>query len=99
MNKTISELKPGDKRVTLIAYVVKMDKPRDIKTKYGKTKIREALIEDVTGNVLLVLWGEQAFKISEGNKIEIINGYVTERDKILQVSVGKYGSIRVIEES
>ena len=97
MEKKISELKDKDKNVSVKAVVVSKEKPRSITTKYGLTKISEALIENASGNIILVLWGDQTSQVNEGDEVEITNGYVQEWNKILKLSVGKYGSLKVVK--
>lgn len=101
MNNTylkISDLKNGVRRVNLVAMIVKMDTPREISTRYGRTKVANAVIEDSSGRFTLVLWGENADKVKEGDTIKIENGYINEFNGELQLNIGKYGKISVIKE-
>jgi len=92
----ISDLNDGTKNVELEATVIEKEEPREVTTKYGRTKVANAVIEDETGRFKLALWGENADNVNEGDKIKITNGFVTSFRDELQLSVGKYGSLVVV---
>lgn len=92
----ISEINVGSRQVTVEATVTEKEEPRDINTRYGATKIANATIEDTSGSIKLVLWGEETEKIKQGDKIKIENGFVKEWQGQLQLSVGKFGKLTVL---
>ena len=92
----ISEISMNSKNITIEAVVTEKEEPRDINTRYGATRIANVKIEDETGNIKLVLWGDETDKVKEGDKIRIENGFVKEWDGTLQLSVGKYGKLTVL---
>ena len=92
----ISELQTGSRRVSLQAKVTSVEEPREVNTVRGKTKVANATIEDDSGNVLLVLWGEEIEKVKEGDTVKIENGFVKEWNGTLQLSAGKYGKLTVV---
>lgn len=92
----ISELQNGSKKVDLEAKVTDVGEPREVNTVNGKTKVANAIIEDDTGNISLVLWGDDTEKFQAGNKIRVENGFVKEWNGELQLSAGKYGRIKVL---
>ena len=92
----ISEIKNDSRKVDLEATVVEKSEPREVNTKYGKTTVSDATIEDESGTITLVLWGEDNDRIKQGDKVRIENGFVREWNGNLQLSVGKYGKLLVI---
>ena len=92
----ISDLTSSTRKVSIVATVSQMEEPREINTKFGRTKISNATIEDETGSFTLVLWGEETDKVKEGDQIQIENGYIKEFNGVLQLSVGKFGKLTVL---
>lgn len=96
INMKISDLKEGSGKVNIEAKVVEKEATREITTRFGRTKVANAVIEDDSGTIVLVLWGEQADNVNEGDTVKIENGYVKDWNNSLQLSVGKYGKLTVL---
>ena len=96
--KKISDLNAGDKGVFVEGTIIKVEDPREITTKFGRTKVMNASISDDTDRIVLTLWGEDCDKIQEGEKIRIENGFVKLWNNEKQLSVGKFGKIKKIKE-
>ncbi len=94
----IQKVQPGMTGVNIKGKVLEIGKIRDVKTRYGETQVANATIEDETGQLKLTLWGDQIEKISEGDIVEITNGYAREWQGEIQVSVGKQGEIKISNE-
>jgi len=92
----LSDIKHDTRRVMLTAKVVEKREPREVNTRYGATMVCEAVIEDETGTMILVLWGDEVEKVSEGDTVKIENGYVREWNGSLQLNVGKFGKLNVV---
>ncbi len=92
----ISEINLSSRKVNIEASVTSMEEPREINTRFGATRVANAVVEDDTGNIKLVLWGDETDKCKEGDRIKIENGYVKEWNGELQLSVGKFGKLSVI---
>ena len=93
----ISEITNSSKRIDLEAVVKEKEEAKEITTRYGKTMIANAILEDDSGTIKLVLWGENATKINEGDKIKIENGFTSTFKGELQLQIGRYGKITVLE--
>ena len=89
----IKELQVGARKVNIEAKVVSVNETREVNTRNGPTKVTNATIEDDTGNIILVLWGDEIDNVHEGDTIKIENGFVNEWNNELQLSAGKYGKI------
>lgn len=91
---TISELKFGDKKVVLTAFV--KDVGEILQAKSGIDYQRLTLTDD-TGETTVTLFGEECGKIPQGAWIECKNCYCTEYGGNVQFNKGKWGSITVVE--
>ena len=92
------ELKAGMNVENLKGKIVEVKEPRDVNTKFGTTvTLTEATLEDDTGSVKLTLWGDQAEGIEEGSEVEITGAFTKEFREEMQISIGKKGSIKVVE--
>jgi len=92
----IEELKFGQGRVELRAKVIDVEEPKEVNTKRGTTKVCHAKIEDQSGTITLVLWGDDADKVKTGDEVRISNGFVGEWQGAMQLSAGKFGKIEVL---
>ena len=92
----ISELKDGTGKVNIEAKVIEKEATREVNTKFGRSKVANAVIEDDSGTIALTLWGDDADKVKEGDSLKIENGFVKEWNGTLQLSVGKYGKMTVL---
>ena len=94
----ISELKTGMNGINLKAKVVEVTEPREIMTKFGSvTTLTEATLEDDTGSIKLVLWGDQSKGIESGKDVEVANAFTKEFRDVLQLGISRGGSVKVVE--
>ena len=93
----VSDINNNSVKVNLEAKVAQKGESREVNTRMGPTRIAEATIEDDTGSITLVLWGDQIDSIKEGQKIKIENGYVKEWNGAFQINIGKFGKLEVVE--
>ncbi len=90
----IADLTPESKSVNVIAKVLSVGEPKEIPSKFGPSrKVAEVPIADESGSVVLSLWQDQIGTVSEGETIQIENGYVSLVKGHIRVNVGKYGKI------
>ena len=92
----IAELNSNSRKINITATVTEKEEPRDVTTRYGKTRVSEATIEDDSGNIKLVLWGDEIDGIKIGDKVKIENGFIKEWNGEMQLSAGKYGKVSVL---
>lgn len=106
--KKIEKLRPVDvqvkdvnlavKWVNLKARVVEKSSTRTVYSRFGDPlDLSTATISDNTGFIRLPLWNAQVNMISIGDTVQIENGRVRKFRGELQVSVGRYGKLKVIE--
>lgn len=94
----ISDINADSKKISLEAKVIEKEPVRNVNTKFGQTKVCNAVIEDGSGQIILVLWGDEVDKVNQGDKIKIENGYAKEWNGSLQLNVGKYGKMEIVKE-
>jgi replication factor A1 len=93
----INELKPIMNEVNIKGKIAELKEAREVMTKFGTaTTLTEATLEDDSGTIKLVLWGNQAEGIEEGSEVEIAGGFTKEFREELQLGIGKRGSIKVV---
>ena len=91
----ISDLRVGMRRISLTARVMEVCKPHFIVTRYGNPGVlAEALIEDSSGAVKLVLWGDQIGSVCVGDTVSIVNARVLSFRGEKQVQIGRSGTLR-----
>ena len=98
INPKITELKTGMKKVNLKAKVVELPEAKMVRTRYGTTVyVSNALIEDNTGSVRMTLWNQQSDNVHKGDMIDIKNSRVKWFNGQRYLSLGRSGSLTVIE--
>ncbi len=92
----IKDLQARQGQVDVIVEITEKGDVREFQ-KFGKTgRVCTAKIKDATGEMLLSLWNEQIDKVKVGDKIHIINGYVSEWQGEKQLTTGKFGQLEIV---
>jgi replication factor A1 len=93
----INELKAGTNVESIKGKIAQVSEAREVNTKFGtQIMLTEAVLEDDTGSIKLVLWGDQANNIEEGSEVEITGAFTKEFRDEMQMSIGKKGAIKVV---
>lgn len=93
----IKDLKPNSSVDALTAEVVSVEEPREFTNFRGSGRVANAVLKDKSGEVKLTLWNEQVDQVSTGAKVVVENGWCKEYRGELQVSTGKFGTIKPVE--
>lgn len=99
----INNLKPGIE-ATIFGIIISIEESRTFKRKNGTFgKVVNLEINDESGSCYLVLWDEDADLISNGKirigtNVKVVNGYVKEGMKGLEINIGRFGMIVVEPE-
>jgi replication factor A1 len=89
----ISDLRPG-RVATVEATVAKLEPIREVEQAAGGTKkVRNGVVKDGTGEISLVLWGDEVELVAEGDKIRLVEGWVKDYKGRPQISLGRTGRI------
>lgn len=102
----IKNIVPGLKKVNVCGRIFKISPVVEFTRQNGnKGKVVNLFIGDVTGYIRLPLWNEQVKLIEDesvrlGDTVQITNGFAKENIYgDIEVSLGKFGSIRPIEDA
>ena len=89
----ISDLRPG-RVATFTATVAKLESIREFEPRAGgKKRVRNGMLKDGTGEISLVLWGDEVELLAEGETVRVVEGWVKDYNGRPQVSLGKTGRI------
>ena len=89
----IADLRPS-RVATVEATVSQLEPVREIETRDGtRKKVRNGRLKDATGEIALVLWGSEVDLVAEGERIAIVEGWVSDYRGRPQVSLGRGGRI------
>ena len=98
LSTMVQDLRHGMKKVSVEAKVLENPKPSLVFTRYGTSAmVTNAWIADETGKIKLCLWNDQAKSFVNGDIIQIKNASVSTFRGERQLSLGKTGTINVIQ--
>ncbi len=97
----IDQIEPGDE-ASVQGEIVDLGTLRTFENDDGQGKVRNVRIDDGTGTIKVVFWDEETDRVEEefeiGNEIKVVNGYVKDKGYGKQISAGRWGEIRLLEE-
>ncbi|WP_324665133.1 single-stranded DNA binding protein [Haloarcula sediminis] len=100
---TVEALTMGQSDVTLRGLVLDTDSVRTFDRDDGSEgKVSNLTLGDETGRVRVTMWDDRADRATEiepGTAVEIVDGYVRERDGALELHVGDDGAVDEIDEA
>ena len=98
----VDDLSLGLSDVTLVGQVLGTDEVRTFSRDDGSEgRVSNVLVGDDSGRVRVTLWDDQAELANEfehGDVVEIVDGYVRERDGDLELHVGDRGDVHTVDE-
>ena len=96
----VGNLNPGSRSLNLTVKVVSKNPIREVVSRRdGSThRVTEALVGDETGSVLLTLWDDSIESVSEGDVVDINNGYIRLFRGSMRLNIGRFGSLEASEE-
>ena len=90
----VVELKPDQKKISLIVKITKKEEERDVGLQDGTLhKVAEFLVGDETASILLSLWDTAIEKVETGKTYKVENAYTTVFKHSVRLNTGKYGTI------
>jgi replication factor A1 len=93
----VKDMKKGMNNISATLKVVSKEDERIVQTKYGTSRVCNALVEDESGRINLTLWRDQIDKVNVGDMIRIEGGFITEFREQPNINVAKSGKIIVIK--
>ena len=98
----IEDLTLGLSNVNLVGRVLETDSVRTFERDDGSEgKVSNLTLGDPTGRIRVTLWDERADRATEidpDRSVEVVDGYVRERDGALELHVGSRGAVEEIDE-
>jgi len=93
----VNELNAGQGNVEVEGIIKEFGEPRTF-NKFGRElTVVNAVLEDDSGNIKLSLWNDDATRFKVGDKVKIVNGYVSEFQGEPQLTSGKFGSVEKLD--
>jgi len=100
---TVDALRMGQSDVNVRGIVLETESIRTFDRDDGSEgKVANFLLGDETGRVRVTLWDDRADRAQEltpGAAVEIVDGYVREREGDLELHVGDHGAVDEIDEA
>ncbi|WP_232700532.1 single-stranded DNA binding protein [Halobacterium wangiae] len=97
----VADLSLGISDVNLTGEILATESVRTFDRDDGSEgKVSNLVVGDETGRVRVTLWDDQADRATEldaGEVVEVVDGYVRERDGSLELHVGDRGAVEVVE--
>lgn len=96
----VGDLTPRSRAVNIVAKAVTKGEIREVSSRRdGRShRVCDILVGDDTGSVYLTIWDDSVDQVSEGDTINIKNGYVKLFRGNIRLNVGRYGTLEVAEE-
>ena len=98
---TVESLSLGQSDVDLRGVVLDSDEVRTFDRDDGSEgRVSNLTVGDDTGRVRVTLWDERADRATElegGQSVEVVDGYVRERDGSLELHVGSRGAVEELD--
>jgi len=97
----IEDLTIGASDVDLLGVILDTDTVRTFDRDDGSEgKVSNLTVGDETGRVRVTMWDERADRVEEleaGETVEVVDGYVRERDGELELHVGSRGAVETVD--
>ena len=89
----VSDLRPS-RVATVEGTITGLEAVREVETRDGAQKrVRNARLKDATGEISLVLWGAEVDLVHEGDRVRIVEGWVSDYRGRPQISLGRTGRL------
>lgn len=92
----ISDLRPS-RVATVEGTVSDLEPVREVEARDGGLKkVRNGKLSDPTGEISLVLWESEVELVHVGDRIRIVDGWVSDRRGRPQISLGRTGKLEKV---
>jgi len=98
--KTINELQSEESRIDIEGEITQKSEPRLINLRTGgPTRFCDCVLNDVTGSVILTLYGSLVDEVNVGDRVSIENGYTRSFRGAIQLNIGHFGKLTVLAKA
>ncbi len=96
----VGNLNPGSRSLNMTVKVVSKNPVREVVSRRDGSshRVTEALVGDETGSILLTLWDDTIESVTEGDVVDVNNGYVRLFRGSMRLNIGRFGSLEASEE-
>jgi replication factor A1 len=74
-----------------------MSDERNVRGRFGNSRVCDATGTDETGSVKITLWNNEIDMVKKGSKVRITNGWAKEWNSEMQLSAGRYGKLEIVK--
>jgi len=94
----IKDLRDGMRTVEAEGEVVEISSPREVSLRTGgQARVADATLKDATGTIKLSLWDNQIDQVTKGARVKVTNGYTNNFRGEVQLNIGRYGKLEILE--
>lgn len=94
----IEDIQPRQGKINIKGKITDISEIREF-DKYGnKGRVANATLQDESGKISLTLWNSDIDKVKVGDVITIENGYCSEFQGEKQLTAGRYGTLKVLDQ-
>ncbi|ARM76685.1 single-stranded DNA-binding protein [Acidianus manzaensis] len=95
----VNELQPR-KNATVTVKVVNKGEAKQVMSKDGSShKVADVLVGDETGSILFSVWDDNIDNVSEGDVIDVTDGYVTVVRGSMRLTLGRQGKMEKTDKT
>ncbi len=95
----IREIRPEMTGISIKARVLLKESPHAVRSKRGAAlRVCEVILGDISGRIPLTLWQKTIYLINVNQIVELKDAYATAYQGITKLTLGRNGTIKVIEE-
>lgn len=94
-----AKVKPGMRNIDLELKVLEKEETYQFENEQGEGEVATAICEDNSGKIKVSLWNEDIERVEAGDKIRIESGYSRLFKDEVHVSSGRYGELKVLDDS
>ena len=96
----VDELTPHSRKVFIRVRVVDVESPQNVENREGGSRsVTEAVVGDETATIRMTLWDDEARSVTQGETVEIHNGYVGLLRGHMRLYIGRYGKLHSSTET
>jgi replication factor A1 len=95
----VETLNPGTRQVNTTVKVSTKNPSREVVSRNDGSvhHVADVLVGDETGSIIMTFWDDAIDKVTEGDTIDVKNGYISLFKGSMRLNTGKYGSFEKTE--
>lgn len=94
----INEIQVKQGKIDCEGEITSKEESREFEKSGNKMKVCDAVLKDESGEIKLTLWNDDCDKVNVGDTVKITNGYCGEFQGEKQLSAGRFGELKVVQD-